>query len=74
MPSLTVINAAQPHDNFTRENLGGQLAQLDVGEVRMSRHDRLLYSTDASLYQVEPLAVVIPEAVRTALIAVLDEF
>ncbi|MBL8763693.1 MAG: FAD-binding protein [Phycisphaerae bacterium] len=30
------------------------------GEVRESAHDRLLYSTDASLYQIEPLAVAIP--------------
>lgn len=30
------------------------------GEVRFSRHDRMLYSTDASIYQVEPLGVVVP--------------
>jgi FAD/FMN-containing dehydrogenase/Fe-S oxidoreductase len=40
-----------------------QLAQLDVGQVRLSEQDRLLYSTDASLYQIEPLGVVIPETV-----------
>ena len=40
------------------------------GEVRADRMSRLLYSTDASIYQVEPIAVVIP---RTAedVIAVL---
>jgi FAD/FMN-containing dehydrogenase/Fe-S oxidoreductase len=38
-----------------------KLAALDVGQVRLSRQDRLLYSTDASLYQIEPLGVVIPE-------------
>ncbi|MHC4976234.1 MAG: FAD-binding and (Fe-S)-binding domain-containing protein [Planctomycetota bacterium] len=32
------------------------------GQLRTSRHDRLLYATDASLYQVEPRAVVIPES------------
>ncbi|MDP1662471.1 MAG: FAD-linked oxidase C-terminal domain-containing protein [Phycisphaerales bacterium] len=31
------------------------------GSLRLSRHDRLLYATDASMYQVEPLAVVIPD-------------
>lgn len=40
------------------------------GEVRLGRHDRMLYATDASLYQVEPMAVVIPtsldDAVRAA--------
>ena len=34
-----------------------------AGEVRADRMSRLLYSTDASIYQVEPIAVVIP---RTA--------
>lgn len=37
------------------------LSQLDVGEVRTSTHDRQLYATDASNYEVEPLAVVICE-------------
>ena len=31
------------------------------GEVRDDRMSRLLYSTDASIYQVEPIAVVIPK-------------
>lgn len=30
------------------------------GEVRLGAHDRMLYSTDASIYQVEPMGVVIP--------------
>lgn len=30
------------------------------GEVRLDAHNRLLYSTDASLYQVEPVGVIIP--------------
>lgn len=33
------------------------------GEVRFGRHDRMLYATDASLYQVEPLGVVVPRSV-----------
>lgn len=36
------------------------------GEVRFSEHDRLLYSTDASLYQVEPIGVVVPASVDDA--------
>ncbi|HNB59048.1 MAG TPA: FAD-linked oxidase C-terminal domain-containing protein [Phycisphaerales bacterium] len=35
-------------------------------QVRFSRHDRLLYSTDASLYQQEPLGVVVPASVDDA--------
>jgi len=34
------------------------------GEVRSGRHDRMLYATDASLYQVEPLGVIIPRDQR----------
>ncbi len=30
------------------------------GEVRFDRYSRLLYSTDASIYQIEPIGVVIP--------------
>lgn len=46
------------------------LASAVAGEVRLSLHDRLLYATDASLYQVEPLAVVIPADVDDAARAV----
>ncbi len=36
------------------------------GSIRFGRHDRLLYSTDASLYQVEPLGVVVPTDIASA--------
>jgi FAD/FMN-containing dehydrogenase/Fe-S oxidoreductase len=36
------------------------LADAVRGQVRFGEHDRLLYATDASLYQVEPLGVVVP--------------
>jgi len=43
------------------------------GEVRFDRVSRALYSTDASVYQIEPLAVVVPktreDVVRTVQIA-----
>ena len=42
------------------------LAALVEGEVRFDRHDRLLYATDASIYQVEPIGVVIPRTVEDA--------
>ncbi|MGH9459857.1 MAG: FAD-binding oxidoreductase, partial [Vicinamibacteria bacterium] len=37
-----------------------ELAEKIEGEVRFDRYSRLLYSTDASIYQIEPLGVVIP--------------
>jgi FAD/FMN-containing dehydrogenase/Fe-S oxidoreductase len=37
------------------------------GEVRFDRKSRLLYSTDASIYQIPPLGVVVPEDAEDAL-------
>jgi FAD/FMN-containing dehydrogenase/Fe-S oxidoreductase len=52
-----------------RRDLESHLA----GEVRFDRISRLLYSTDASVYQIEPLGVVVPrsreDVVRTVQIA-----
>ena len=42
------------------------LANAVEGEVRLGVHDLMLYATDASLYQVEPLGVVIPANVEDA--------
>ena len=47
-----------------------RLADSIEGEVRPGLHDRQLYATDASLYQVEPLAVVIPASTLDAARAV----
>lgn len=40
--------------------LATELRRIVRGQVRLSGHDRMLYSTDASIYQVEPLGVVAP--------------
>jgi FAD/FMN-containing dehydrogenase len=46
------------------------VAGLGCADVRTSRGERLLYATDASMYQVDPILVVVPrdvdEAVRDA--------
>lgn len=39
------------------------LKHLNIGSVRFGYHDRQLYSTDASLYQVMPIGVVIPDSI-----------
>src|SRR3954470_2042228 len=52
-----------PFTDLQRESLARHLRQHIRGEVRFDRTARKLYSTDASIYQVEPLGVVIP---RTA--------
>ena len=53
-----------------RSALARGLAAAVEGEVRFGLHDRMLYATDASLYQVEPLGVVIPSSVNDAVSAV----
>ncbi len=43
-------------------NLEGQLKAALAGEVRFDRVSRALYATDASVYQMMPLGVVIPRS------------
>ena len=50
-------------DADTRE-LVHELARRIRGEIRFDRLSRLLYSTDASIYQIEPVGVVIPHGVE----------
>ena len=63
MPSLPVLEPT-PADALRG------LANAVEGEVRTDIHNRLLYATDASLYQVEPMAVVIPASIEDAARAV----
>jgi FAD/FMN-containing dehydrogenase/Fe-S oxidoreductase len=57
-----------PHDALRRD-----LEQQISGEIRFDTVSRALYSTDASVYQIEPLGVVVPrtrdDVVRTVEIA-----
>src|SRR5437773_4526301 len=46
-----------------REALARHLRRHLAGEVRFDPTSRRLYSTDASIYQIEPLGVVIPKTV-----------
>lgn len=66
MPQLPVLTPVRdPSADLLR-----QLANAVEGEVRLGVHDRMLYATDASLYQVEPLGVVIPAGVADAVRAI----
>ena len=49
----------QVRDSDTREMVA-DLRKLVSGEVRFDKMSRVLYSTDASIYQIEPVGVVIP--------------
>ena len=43
------------------ENLKQHLSDTLAGEVRFDLYSKALYSTDASLYQIQPIGVVIPK-------------
>ena len=48
--------------NISRsETLEQQLTDTLAGEVRFDQYSKALYSTDASLYQIQPIGVVIPK-------------
>src|SRR6266699_4432723 len=53
-----------------REMLARHLRKHTTGEVRFDATARRLYSTDASIYQVEPLGVVLPRSVEDVQAAV----
>ena len=57
----------------TSKTLEQQLSNTLAGEVRFDLYSKALYSTDASLYQIQPIGVVIPknkqDVIRTVQIA-----
>ena len=53
-----------------REELAQELRRRVGGEVRFDPFSRVLYSTDASIYQMEPVGVVIPRSVEDVLAVV----
>jgi FAD/FMN-containing dehydrogenase len=75
-PASNPSHAAQNGDRTTswsRADLDAaarDLANAIEGEVRFGLHDRMLYATDASIYQVEPLGVVVPRSTEDAIRAV----
>jgi FAD/FMN-containing dehydrogenase/Fe-S oxidoreductase len=66
--SLPILNNVEQCDDAHEAVLHAFSRQIK-GEVRLRWHDRMLYATDASLYQVEPIAVVIPASVEEAAMA-----
>ena len=53
--------AGEPVPSDTRA-LVEDLRRDVSGEVRFDKMTRVLYSTDASIYQIEPIGVVIPRS------------
>ncbi len=69
---MTVV-VTQARSNLTRfemrpvieetRDLAAELQRVVTGEVHFDGYSRMLYSTDASLYQIQPIGVVIPKTV-----------
>ena len=59
MPNAPMRLRVLAGDDRARVELAEGLRTLGAGEVRFGRHDRMLYATDASIYQVEPIGVVV---------------
>ncbi|MDA1008189.1 MAG: FAD-binding protein [Planctomycetota bacterium] len=55
-----------PTTEREREAIAQDLERILGSAVRFGRHDRMLYSTDASLYQVAPIGVVCPTSCAQA--------
>lgn len=68
--AVSPVVRARGLDEDAREGLARELVNAVEGEVRFDAHNRMLYATDASLYQVEPLGVVIPSSIDDAVAAV----
>ena len=69
--NLTVLSTnAIPNLDAAQTALTTALAARFRGQVRFGHHDRMLYATDASLYQLEPLGVLVPADVADAETAV----
>ena len=47
-----------------REQLAARLRRETTGEVLFSRADRGRYATDASIYQIEPIGVLVPRTIE----------
>src|SRR5437016_11473262 len=59
---MTGANSTQAKSDIDRRGLTASLAAQIEGEVRFDRISQALYSTDASVYQILPLGVVIPKS------------
>src|SRR4051794_14476517 len=65
-PTMTRVFAPER----TRARLQDRLSRETRAEVYFDQGRRGLYATDASLYQIDPLGVVVPRTVRDVVAAV----
>src|SRR3954468_1510303 len=58
---MSIVDSIQERSSVDAAALHASLAAQVAGEVRFDRISQALYSTDASVYQILPLGVVIPK-------------
>ena len=63
-PLHETVARARDLSEADRQAMAEDLRRVVRGQVRSDRFSRLLYATDASIYQMEPVAVVFPEGVE----------
>ncbi len=64
---MATTEAARRIQGSERAELAEELRKRVSGEVRFDPFSRVLYSTDASIYQMEPVGVVIPRSTEDIL-------
>src|SRR5690348_12957554 len=57
---MALIQVQPAPAGIDREALGRELAEQIAGEVRFDALSRALYATDASVYEIVPLGIVVP--------------
>src|SRR5438445_6361531 len=68
---MTLIQVQSPPPGIDSEAIRRDLASLIQGDVRFDALSRALYATDASVYQIPPLGVVVPKS-RTDILQTLE--
>src|ERR1700693_567871 len=67
--SSSTTGVIKPHPRTGDSRLAARLKREIQGDVLFDAYSRGRYSTDASIYQIEPVGVVIPKSERDAQIA-----
>src|SRR6202162_2985569 len=67
--SSSTTGVIKPHPRTGDGRLAARLKREIQGDVLFDAYSRGRYSTDASIYQIEPVGVVIPKSERDAQIA-----
>ena len=65
---LPQLDAAARAAQALRERVESSLRALGITDLRFDRAGRMLYATDASIYQMDPVGVVVPADLQQELL------